>query len=436
MSSERSRASGSRPPATLEGRTAWGRSVETPLRDFLRTETRERGRPARRHAGRAGLGQHRRGLLRGLLAHHALAPPGRGGARAGPAPLGQQRPDDLLLPRHRPRGAARVRRGRAAQRSRATLPLVAGIGGMVVPVLIYLAFNSGLDSQRGWGTAMSTDTAFALGHARARRRAQAGPSARVPAHGRGHRRHRRADGHRARLQPARGCRRPAGGRRPVRRRARRPRAAHPRRLAVLRARPGDLGRALRVGRRAGRRRAGHGAADLRLSGGALGPGDGDRALPLLPRAADARAGAHRAGRRAVRHLTQRSPAAPLPPLDELRDRAPVRTGQRRHRRERRLPADRLHVAHHARHPGRLRRRQAGRRDRRLGARLGLQPRPPAAAGGLGVGRRQRHHRRHRLHRLPAHRDARLRRPPARGGEAGGARRSAAGGRSRPGSSSG
>jgi Na+/H+ antiporter NhaA len=34
---------------------------------------------------------------------------------------------------------------------------------MAVPVLIYLAFNAGKDSAHGWGTAMSTDTAFALG---------------------------------------------------------------------------------------------------------------------------------------------------------------------------------------------------------------------------------------------------------------------------------
>src|SRR4029079_8063710 len=46
---------------------------------------------------------------------------------------------------------------------RVTLPLLAGIGGMVVPILIYLAFNAGLDSAQGWGVAMSTDTAFALG---------------------------------------------------------------------------------------------------------------------------------------------------------------------------------------------------------------------------------------------------------------------------------
>jgi Na+/H+ antiporter NhaA len=34
---------------------------------------------------------------------------------------------------------------------------------MVVPVAIYLAFNAGHSSVRGWGVAMSTDTAFALG---------------------------------------------------------------------------------------------------------------------------------------------------------------------------------------------------------------------------------------------------------------------------------
>ena len=34
---------------------------------------------------------------------------------------------------------------------------------MVVPVLIYLAINAGHSSSHGWGTAMSTDTAFALG---------------------------------------------------------------------------------------------------------------------------------------------------------------------------------------------------------------------------------------------------------------------------------
>jgi len=53
--------------------------------------------------------------------------------------------------------------GDLRERRRVTLPALAGIGGMIVPVAIYLAFNAGEPSAQGWGTAMSTDTAFALG---------------------------------------------------------------------------------------------------------------------------------------------------------------------------------------------------------------------------------------------------------------------------------
>ncbi len=63
-----------------------------------------------------------------------------------------------------PGGAARVRHGRAASSgSRLALPLVAGLGGMIVPIAIYLAINAGHGTAGGWGVAMSTDTAFALG---------------------------------------------------------------------------------------------------------------------------------------------------------------------------------------------------------------------------------------------------------------------------------
>jgi Na+/H+ antiporter NhaA len=48
-------------------------------------------------------------------------------------------------------------------RSRLTLPVLAGLGGMLVPIAIYLALNAGRPTAHGWGTAMSTDTAFALG---------------------------------------------------------------------------------------------------------------------------------------------------------------------------------------------------------------------------------------------------------------------------------
>ena len=53
--------------------------------------------------------------------------------------------------------------GELRERRRFALPLLAGIGGMAVAVTIYLAFNAGRSSAHGWGIAMSTDTAFALG---------------------------------------------------------------------------------------------------------------------------------------------------------------------------------------------------------------------------------------------------------------------------------
>ena len=53
--------------------------------------------------------------------------------------------------------------GELRDRRRAMLPVLAGLGGLTVPVLIYLAFNAGGAGAHGWGAAMSTDTAFALG---------------------------------------------------------------------------------------------------------------------------------------------------------------------------------------------------------------------------------------------------------------------------------
>jgi len=53
--------------------------------------------------------------------------------------------------------------GELRERRRFALPLLAGIGGMAVAVAIYLALNAGRSSAGGWGVAMSTDTAFALG---------------------------------------------------------------------------------------------------------------------------------------------------------------------------------------------------------------------------------------------------------------------------------
>ncbi|HEY5317908.1 MAG TPA: Na+/H+ antiporter NhaA, partial [Solirubrobacteraceae bacterium] len=53
--------------------------------------------------------------------------------------------------------------GELRERRRLAVPVFAAIGGMIVPVAIYLAFNAGGPGSHGWGAAMSTDTAFALG---------------------------------------------------------------------------------------------------------------------------------------------------------------------------------------------------------------------------------------------------------------------------------
>lgn len=45
----------------------------------------------------------------------------------------------------------------------AMLPIAAAIGGMMVPAIIYLAFNHTGDVHSGWGIPMATDIAFALG---------------------------------------------------------------------------------------------------------------------------------------------------------------------------------------------------------------------------------------------------------------------------------
>jgi Na+/H+ antiporter NhaA len=53
--------------------------------------------------------------------------------------------------------------GEFRERPRIILPVLAGLGGMAGAVGLYLAINAGRTSTHGWGVAMSTDTAFALG---------------------------------------------------------------------------------------------------------------------------------------------------------------------------------------------------------------------------------------------------------------------------------
>ena len=53
--------------------------------------------------------------------------------------------------------------GELASPRRAALPIVAAVGGMIVPALLYLAFTAGTPEAAGWGIPMATDIAFALG---------------------------------------------------------------------------------------------------------------------------------------------------------------------------------------------------------------------------------------------------------------------------------
>lgn len=53
--------------------------------------------------------------------------------------------------------------GELANPRMAALPIIAAIGGMVVPALIYFMINPEGDAARGWGIPMATDIAFALG---------------------------------------------------------------------------------------------------------------------------------------------------------------------------------------------------------------------------------------------------------------------------------
>ncbi|HKC29133.1 MAG TPA: Na+/H+ antiporter NhaA [Jatrophihabitans sp.] len=53
--------------------------------------------------------------------------------------------------------------GELRDRRRFLLPLVVGLLGMLLPALIYLAVTAGHAGSNGWGTAISTDTALAMG---------------------------------------------------------------------------------------------------------------------------------------------------------------------------------------------------------------------------------------------------------------------------------
>lgn len=53
--------------------------------------------------------------------------------------------------------------GELSSPKQALLPIMAAIGGMVIPALAYVALNTSGDGIKGWGIPMATDIAFAIG---------------------------------------------------------------------------------------------------------------------------------------------------------------------------------------------------------------------------------------------------------------------------------
>jgi NhaA family Na+:H+ antiporter len=53
--------------------------------------------------------------------------------------------------------------GELSDLRRASLPICGGLGGMVVPALIFTALNHGKSGAHGWGVPMATDIAFSMG---------------------------------------------------------------------------------------------------------------------------------------------------------------------------------------------------------------------------------------------------------------------------------
>ncbi|HEY1711435.1 MAG TPA: Na+/H+ antiporter NhaA [Solirubrobacteraceae bacterium] len=145
------------------GRTAWARNLEAPLRDFLRTET-----------GSAAI------LLIGAVAAmvwinvdassyntvwHMTLRVSIGGAEVS-QDLRHWVNNGLMTLFFFVVGLEARREfdlGDLRDRRRLVLPILAGLGGMIVPIAIFLAINAGGASRGAWGTAMSSDTAFALG---------------------------------------------------------------------------------------------------------------------------------------------------------------------------------------------------------------------------------------------------------------------------------
>jgi len=150
--------------ASLRGRTAWARNLGAPVRDFLRAETGGAvvllcaavvamlwanspwwesyesfwTMKLSFELGDGGISLDlRHWVNQGLMTFFFLV-------------IGLEAKRELDM-------------GELRERRRLGIPVVAAAGGMALPILIYLTLNAGGAAADGWGAAMSTDTALALG---------------------------------------------------------------------------------------------------------------------------------------------------------------------------------------------------------------------------------------------------------------------------------
>jgi Na+/H+ antiporter NhaA len=157
-------AEGSVAADTAPARTAWARNLGAPVRDFLSTETG--GAVVLVAAAIAALvwanspwphsyESFWNTRLALSLGGHTLSASLRQWVNEGLMALfflvvGLEAKRELDL-------------GELRERNRIAIPVVAALGGMALCVGIYLLINAGGPGAGGWGTAMSTDTALALG---------------------------------------------------------------------------------------------------------------------------------------------------------------------------------------------------------------------------------------------------------------------------------
>lgn len=145
------------------GRTAWARNAQAPLRRFLRTETGSAGVLVAATLIALVWANADPASYQGVWHTHLSVRIGTWGVSED---LNAWINSGLMALFFFVVGLE-VRReidlGELRERQRVVPPLFADAGGIIASVTIYLVVNAGRPSAHGWGVAMSTDTAFALG---------------------------------------------------------------------------------------------------------------------------------------------------------------------------------------------------------------------------------------------------------------------------------